>query len=285
MESIIIDSPAKINLSLDVIGKREDGYHLLEMIMQTISLYDKVKISKSSEMMVTCSAQGVPCDKSNIAYRAAELMKSRFNIGDNFKIEIEKNIPVAAGLAGGSTNGAAVIKGINELYSLNLSKDDMMEIGLKLGADVPFFFEGGTCLAEGIGERLTKLSDISCSLVVAKPPIFVSTKYVYQNLKLDEIVVHPNTKRLIEYIKENNIRYLADSMVNVLESVTIKEYPVIQEIKNIMLEFGALGSMMSGSGPSVFGIFEDIKDAQKCHNRLRDYIKEVYVVSTINKGV
>ncbi|MCX7951005.1 MAG: 4-(cytidine 5'-diphospho)-2-C-methyl-D-erythritol kinase [Clostridiales bacterium] len=282
---MIIDSPAKINLSLDVIGKREDGYHLLEMIMQTISLYDKVKISKSSEMMVTCSAQGVPCDKSNIAYRAAELMKSRFNIGDNFKIEIEKNIPVAAGLAGGSTNGAAVIKGINELYSLNLSKDDMMEIGLKLGADVPFFFEGGTCLAEGIGERLTKLSDISCSLVVAKPPIFVSTKYVYQNLKLDEIVVHPNTKRLIEYIKENNIRYLADSMVNVLESVTIKEYPVIQEIKNIMLEFGALGSMMSGSGPSVFGIFEDIKDAQKCHNRLRDYIKEVYVVSTINKGV
>lgn len=178
-----------------------------------------------------------------------------------------------------------VIKGINELYSLNLSKDEMMEIGLKLGADVPFFFEGGTCLAEGIGERLTKLSDISCSLVVAKPPIFVSTKYVYQNLKLDEIVVHPNTKRLIEYIKENNIRYLADSMVNVLESVTIKEYPVIQEIKNIMLEFGALGSMMSGSGPSVFGIFEDIKDAQKCHNRLRDYIKEVYVVSTINKGV
>lgn len=285
MESIVIDSPAKINLSLDVIGKREDGYHLLEMIMQTISLYDKVKISKSSEMMVTCSAQGVPCDKSNIAYRAAELMKSRFNIGDNFKIEIEKNIPVAAGLAGGSTNGAAVIKGINELYSLNLSKDDMMEIGLKLGADVPFFFEGGTCLAEGIGERLTKLSDISCSLVVAKPPIFVSTKYVYQNLKLDEIVVHPNTKRLIEYIKENNIRYLADSMVNVLESVTIKEYPVIQEIKNIMLEFGALGSMMSGSGPSVFGIFEDIKDAQKCHNRLRDYIKEVYVVNTINKGV
>lgn len=285
MGNIIIDSPAKINLSLDVIGKREDGYHLLEMIMQTISLYDKVKISKSSDMIITCNAQGVPCDKSNIAYRAAELMKNRFNIEDNFKIEIEKNIPVAAGLAGGSTNGAAVIKGISELYSLNLSKDEMMDIGLKLGADVPFFFEGGTCLAEGIGEKLTKLSDISCPLVVAKPPIFVSTKYVYQNLKLDEIVVHPNTKRLIEYIKENNIRYLADSMVNVLESVTIKEYPIIQEIKNIMLEFGALGSMMSGSGPSVFGIFESVKDAQKCHNRLRDYIKEVYVVSTINKGV
>lgn len=285
MESIIVDSPAKINLSLDVVGKREDGYHLLEMIMQTISLYDKVRISKSSEMMVTCNAQGVPCDKSNIVYKAAELMKNRYNIDENFKIEIEKNIPVAAGLAGGSTNGAAVIKGINELYSLNVSKDEMMEIGLKLGADVPFFFEGGTCLAEGIGEKLTKLSDVSCSIVVAKPPIFVSTKYVYQNLKLDEIVIHPNTKRLIEYIKENNIRHLADSMVNVLESVTIKEYPVIQEIKNIMLEFGALGSMMSGSGPSVFGIFEDIKDAQKCHNRLRDYIKEVYVVNTTNKGV
>lgn len=171
------------------------------------------------------------------------------------------------------------------MYSLNLSKKDMMDIGLTLGADVPFFFEGGTCFLEGIGEVVTRLKDFSSTMVVAKPPIFVSTKYVYQNLKLDEIVEHPNTKRLIEYINTGNVRMLADSMVNVLETVTIKEYPIIFEIKNIMMEFGALGSIMSGSGPSVFGIFEDESDAVKCHNRLRDYIKEVFVVNTINKGV
>ncbi|CDF57232.1 4-(cytidine 5'-diphospho)-2-C-methyl-D-erythritol kinase [Thermobrachium celere] len=282
---MIIECPAKINLSLDVVGKREDGYHLLQMIMQTIALYDRVKITKNNEMVITCNKIDVPCDRSNIAYRAVEVMKEKFNIEDNFKIEIEKNIPVAAGLAGGSTNAAAVIKGLNDMYSLNLSIDQMKEIGLKLGADVPFFFEGGTCLAEGIGEKLTKLNDVSCHLVVAKPPINVSTKYVYQNLKLDEIAVHPDTKRIIQYINSNDIRSLAESMVNVLETVTVREYPVIFEIKNIMMEFGALGSLMSGSGPSVFGIFEDKADALKCHNRLRDYIKEVFVVSTINRGV
>ncbi|MCX7695508.1 MAG: 4-(cytidine 5'-diphospho)-2-C-methyl-D-erythritol kinase [Caloramator sp.] len=282
---MIIECPAKINLSLDVVGKREDGYHLLEMIMQTVSLYDKVKITKDKETSVICNNINVPSDRSNIAYRAVELMKQRFEIQDNFKIEIEKNIPVAAGLAGGSTNGAAVIKGINEMYSLNLSKEEMKEIGLKLGADVPFFFEGGTCLVEGIGERLTKLNNVSCSIVLAKPPINVSTKYVYQNLKLDEIAHHPNTKRIIDYIKNNDIKMLAASMVNVLENVTIKEYPIIYEIKNIMMEFGALGSLMSGSGPSVFGIFEEKADAIKCHNRLRDYIKEVFVVNTVDRGV
>lgn len=282
---MIIECPAKINLSLDVVGKREDGYHLLEMIMQTVSLYDKVKITKDKETSVICNNINVPSDRSNIAYRAVELMKQRFEIQDNFKIEIEKNIPVAAGLAGGSTNGAAVIKAINEMYSLNLSKEEMKEIGLKLGADVPFFFEGGTCLAEGIGERLTKFNNVSCSIVLAKPPINVSTKYVYQNLKLDEIAYHPNTKRIIDYIKNNDIKMLAASMVNVLENVTIKEYPIIYEIKNIMMEFGALGSLMSGSGPSVFGIFEEKADAIKCHNRLRDYIKEVFVVNTVDRGV
>ncbi|WDC85632.1 4-(cytidine 5'-diphospho)-2-C-methyl-D-erythritol kinase [Caloramator sp. mosi_1] len=177
------------------------------------------------------------------------------------------------------------MKGISEMYSLNLSKEDMKEIGLKLGADVPFFFEGGTCLAEGIGEKLTKLNNISCYIVLAKPPINVSTKYVYQNLKLDEITHHPDTKRIIDYIKYNDIKMLATSMVNVLENVTVKEYSVIYEIKNIMMEFGALGSLMSGSGPSVFGIFEERADAIKCHNRLRDYIKEVFVVNTVDRGV
>jgi len=282
---MIIECPAKINLSLDVVGKREDGYHLLEMIMQTISLYDRLKITRNKETVIICNNIDVPCDKSNIAYRAVEIMKEKFGIEDNFKIEIEKNIPVAAGLAGGSTNAAAVIRALNDMYSLNLSKDEMKEIGLKLGADVPFFFEGGTCLAEGIGEKLTRLKDISCYLVVAKPPINVSTKYVYQNLKIDEIAVHPDTKRIIQYINSNDIRSLAESMVNVLETVTIREYPIIFEIKSIMMEFGALGSLMSGSGPSVFGVFDDKADALKCHNRLRDYIKEVFVISTINKGV
>lgn len=282
---MIIECPAKINLSLDVVGKREDGYHLLEMIMQTVSLYDKVKITKDSETRVICNNINVPSDRSNIAVRAVELMKQKFEIQDNFKIEIEKNIPVAAGLAGGSTNGAAVIKAINEMYSLKLSKEEMKEIALKLGADVPFFFEGGTCLAEGIGEKLTKLNDVSCYIVLAKPPINVSTKYVYQKLKLDEISIHPDTKRIIDYIKYNDIKMLAASMVNVLENVTIKEYPVIYEIKNIMLEFGALGSLMSGSGPTVFGIFEEKADAIRCYNRLRDYIKEVFVVNTVDRGV
>lgn len=287
MEDILVKCPAKINLSLDVIGKREDGYHLLRMIMQAISLFDEVKIEKRKEgIKVNCNNQSIPQNSSNTAYKAAELMFEKYKLEGGVEIYIEKNIPVAAGLAGGSTDAAGVIKGIDRLFGLNISEEEMMETGLKVGADVPYCILGGTALAEGIGERLTPLNpvkDIWC--LIAKPDISVSTKDVYGKLKIDEISRHPDTDQLIYYIQRNDIESLAKNMVNVLETVTIKDHPIIFEIKNIMMDYHALGSMMSGSGPTVFGLFDDRDLAEACYNRLRDYLKEVYLVKTISEGV
>jgi 4-diphosphocytidyl-2-C-methyl-D-erythritol kinase len=287
MDSVSINCPAKINLSLDVLGKREDGYHLLKMIMQTVSLFDKVTLSKSlNGIKIICENKNVPCNETNVAYKAARLIIDKYKIEDGVTIEIDKKIPVAAGLAGGSTDAAGVIKGMNELFSLNMSQDEMMEIGLKVGADVPYCIKGGTALAEGIGEKLTPLKpfkDVWC--VLAKPPISVSTREVYSRLRIDEIPKHPDISRIIEYINKGDVHSLAQNMVNVLETVTIKEYPIIFEIKNIMIEFHALGSLMSGSGPTVFGLFEDKTTAEKCYHRFQDYLNEVYLVRTYNEEV
>lgn len=287
MGSISLRCPAKINLSLDVIGRREDGYHLLRMIMQSVSLFDVITLKSGQDSIrVFCENKDVPCNESNIAYKAAKLMFERYKIQDGIEIFIEKNIPIAAGLAGGSTDAAGVIKGINELYKLNLSDQEMMDIGLKIGADVPYCIIGGTALAEGIGEKLTVISPLKETwCVLAKPPIGVSTVEVYKELKLDGIVEHPKTDKLISCIEEGDLITLSQNMINVLETVTIEKYPIISEIKNVMMDFHALGSLMSGSGPTVFGLFEDKNTAEKCYSKLKEELKEVYLVKTCSEGV
>lgn len=281
MNNITLNCPAKINLSLDVIGKREDGYHDLKMIMQSVSLFDYVTLEKNhGTINISCDNNNIPLDKNNICYKAASKMMQKYEIPGGLNICINKNIPVAAGLAGGSTDAAGVIEGINQLYELNLDLDEMMKIGLTVGADVPFCLNKGTALAEGVGEIITKLNGVSAWCVLAKPDIAVSTASVFGSFRMDDVVKHPNTDMLIKFVNDGNLENLAENMVNVLETVTIKEYPIIFEIKNIMMEFDSLGSLMSGSGPTVFGLFQDKNKAEKCYHRLRDYLKEVYLVNT-----
>lgn len=285
MDQIIIKCPAKINLSLDVTGIREDGYHYVKMIMQSISLLDEITVKKRNEgIKVYCDVNDVPCDEKNSAYKAADIMSKAYNLKGGVDILIDKHIPVSAGLAGGSTDAAGVIKAINILYGLNLSIEDMKKIGIEIGADVPYCITGGTAVAAGIGDVITKLPDINnLWCVLAKPPISVLTGEVYSKLKMDEIVRHPRTDVMIEYIKKGEYKNLAEEMVNVLELVTIKKYPIIFEIKNIMMEFDAEGCLMSGSGPAVFGLFEEKAAAEKCYNRLRDYLKDVFLVNMYNE--
>lgn len=275
---------AKINLSIDVCGVREDGYHEVRMIMQSIGLYDVLEFNaRENDIKIYCTNPLVPNDRRNIVYKVLELIKKTYEISGGMEVNIDKRIPVAAGLAGGSADAAAAILAANKLWNIGMDYEKMVSIGKQVGADIPFCLEGGTALAEGIGEKITKLPPVKgIYIVLAKPPIYVSTREVYKNLKLDEIVEHPDIDMMIKAIRENNIRYVANNMVNVLETVTIKKYPVIDEIKRIMVEFGSMGSIMSGSGPSVFGIFETKEDAEKCYNRLSDYIKEVYLVNVID---
>ncbi|KRQ87779.1 4-diphosphocytidyl-2-C-methyl-D-erythritol kinase [Caloramator mitchellensis] len=287
MDKVMIRCPAKINLSLDVVGKREDGYHLLRMINQSVSLYDYITVEKTdSKIVLTANKNDIPLDESNTCYKAAKLIINRFNLKGGVRIHIEKNIPHGAGLGGGSSDAAGVIKAMNQIFELKMSLDNMMDIGVKIGADLPYCIVNRTSLAEGIGERITPLEPIeNFNIVIAKPNVAVSTKEVYMNLKLDEVSKRPDIDRLIEYIKRRDYKSLASNMVNVLETVTIREYPVIGEVKNIMHEFDALGSIMTGSGSAVFGIFENEERAEVCYNRLRDYLKEVYLVKTVNEGV
>lgn len=281
MEKISIKCPAKINLSLDVIGKREDGYHELKMIMQSVALFDEVTLEKTDKNInILCDNANVPLDQGNICYKVAANMIEKYKLEGGINISIIKNIPIAAGLAGGSADAAGVIEGINILYELNLDISEMMELGLAVGADVPFCINKGTALATGIGEVITRLRPVKAWCVLAKPEVAVSTAGVFGELKLDEVVKRPNTEQLMEYIRENDLENLAQNMVNVLEIVTIKQQPIIFEIKNIMLEFNALGSLMSGSGPTVFGLFANKNAAERCYHRLIDYLKEVYIVST-----
>lgn len=283
MKEIKVDAYAKINLSLDVLRRKEDGYHELRMIMQQINLKDILTIKEiEEETFITSNSEKVPLDSSNLVYKAWKLISEVFNINKNIHIHIEKNIPIAAGLAGGSSDGAAVLKGLNILWDLKLDENKLMELGLKLGADVPYCIVGGTALAEGIGEKLTILKNFSNKLIlIAKPEIDVSTQFVYKNLDLKIINNHPETDKLIESIEKNDLLYLSNNMINVLESVTIKKYDIIEKIKSDMIKNGALGSLMSGSGPTVFGIFETQEDISNCKSELDEYLKEVYITKTI----
>ena len=289
MKSIELKSRAKINLSIDVLGKREDGYHLVEMIMQTIDLYDIIKITenKINEININSNSLDIPLNKNNIVYKAAKVLKDKFNIKNGLDIFIEKNIPVAAGMAGGSCNAAAVLVGLNKLWNLNLSEKELQEIGLTLGADVPFCISGNAALAQGIGEELTYIKGLSkdTSILVCKPNLFVSTKDVYQGLDLENIKDRPDNELLIKCLEKGNIKLLSENMVNVLETVTSKMHNEIADIEKIMLDNNALGSMMRGSGPTVFGLFEKEEDALKAKGEQLKKYNQVYVVRSSEKGV
>lgn len=289
MTSIQLKSRAKINLSIDVLGKREDGYHLVEMIMQTIDLADIIKISIIEEdtIKIKSNSINIPLDMDNIVYKAANLIKTKFNIKTGVEIYIEKNIPVAAGMAGGSSNAAAVLVGLNKIFDLNLNEEELQVLGLTLGADVPFCISGGASLAENIGEELTDIEGLHSDtfILVCKPNIFVSTKDVYEEIDSKQIEKRPDNNLLIELLKNNDVNLLAKNMYNVLEEVTKNKYPIIGEIEDTMLEQGALGSMMSGSGPTVFGLYKNKNDANRCKDILQKKHKEVYVVKSYNRGV
>lgn len=285
MNSIILKGRAKINLTLDVVGKRENGYHDLEMIMQTVNLYDTIYIRKTKVPGIRLKANysWLPTNEKNIAYRAAQLFFEESGIDGGIAIEITKRIPVAAGLAGGSTDAAATLVGLNKLYETHYSREKLMEMGLKLGADVPFCIARGTMLAEGIGEELTPLTPMPQTYVVlVKPPISVSTAVVYKNLNINQIKKHPETKVVIEALAEGNVQKIADHMSNVLEEVTIGMHSEIEDIKKDFMKHGAMGTMMSGSGSTVFGLFETREAAIRAAKFFKMYhnIREVYVTTT-----
>lgn len=280
---------AKINIALDAIGKREDNYHLLRMIMQTVDLYDVIDIEKSndSSISISCNKHYVPTDERNLAYKAAVLFRENFNIEDGIKISIKKNIPVAAGMAGGSTNAAAVLVIMNKLFNVNASLEELKELGLKIGADVPYCIEGGTALCEGIGEVITPLKPFENKiLVVLKPNFGVSTKEVYTNLDINKIRKHVNIEELIEAMENDDLNYVAKNMKNVLENVTLKKHSILKVIKEDMRRSGALGAMMSGSGPTVFAFFDDMLTAQRAFEFLKGKYKyaDVYITRTINSN-
>lgn len=269
MNSIAVKAYAKINLGLDVIRKRPDGYHDVKMIMQTVNLYDTIVIKKTKFRSVTVQTNlyYLPTDHRNLAYKAAQLFRETCNFRDGLNISLNKRIPVAAGLAGGSADAAATLKGLNELYQTGLSLDELMKLGLQLGADVPYCLLMGTALSEGIGEILRPLPKLPhCFILLVKPDINVSTKYVYENLHLDKGINHPDIDSMIEALNENDLYKLAPLMGNILEAVTAREYPLIEEIKRIMINMGALTSLMSGSGSTVFGIFDNRNNAEKALN-------------------
>lgn len=284
---ITLKALAKINLGLDVLGRRENGYHDVRMVMQTIYLYDNVTMERTDQpgIELTCNLFYLPVDETNIAYKAAKLLMDEFDISGGVRIVLDKHIPVAAGLAGGSANAAAVLVGMNRLFSLGLSQEDLMKRGVSLGADVPYCVMRGTVLAEGIGEVLSPLPPLpKCCVLIAKPGISVSTKTVYEKLDSQEIEVHPNIDGILEGLKKQDIQKVALSMGNVLEAVTIGEYPVIEQIKDVMKDSGALNAMMSGSGPTVFGIFEDRQRAKEAQQKIRELqiAKQVYIANVHN---
>ena len=288
MDSLEVKALAKINIGLDVTGIREDGYHEVRMIMQTVNLFDKLTVKKVKDgtVSMTTNLRFLPVDDDNLCIKAAKLLIEEFGIKEGVEISLEKHIPVAAGMAGGSTDGAAVLFAVNRLFNLGLSRKDLMERGVKLGADVPYCVMRGTALAEGIGEVLTPISPmIKCPVLIAKPGISVSTKQVYEALDARfENVTHPDIDQLIKDIADGDLHAVCSHMGNVLEEVTIPMHPIISDIKQNMKDHGAIGSMMSGSGPTVFGFFEDNKTARAAKEALTQsgMVKQLYLTTFFN---
>ena len=278
-----IKAYGKVNISLDVVGKREDGYHLLSMIMQNIDLYDEIEVEKQEcGIILECNKSYVPVDNRNLAYKAAEIFKERYDIVDGVKINIEKNIPVSAGLAGGSTDAAAVLKVMNKLFNVNATEEELMELGLKLGADIPYCIHGGTALCEGIGEIITPIKPFRDKIVVLVKPAFgVSTKEVYKNFNLEKVKQHPKTAEIINAIENYDFNFVASNMKNLLENVTLRKHKILIKIKEEMNACGAINSMMSGSGPTVFAFFDDMLKAQRCYEKMKENHREVFLTRTI----
>ena len=288
MDNIELKALAKINIGLDVTGIREDGYHEVRMIMQTVNLFDKLIIKKTSDGAVTMTSNlnFLPVNDDNLCIKAAKLLLEEFNISTGVNIQLEKHIPVAAGMAGGSTDAAAVLFGINKLFNLKLSKKALMERGVKIGADVPYCIMRGTALAEGIGEVLSPVHPmVKCTVLIAKPGISVSTKAVYESLdSCFDNVKHPDIDQLIKDIEKQDLNAICSHMGNVLEEVTIPMHPIIADIKKNMMDNGAIGAMMSGSGPTVFGFFEDNKTVKAAKEALTKtgMVKQLYLTTMFN---
>ena len=273
MEKIELKAYGKINLGLDVIRKRPDGYHDLDMIMQMVDVYDDIVITKNKtgKIEVKTDTAVLSNGKDNLAYMAAKMLMDEFKIKYGVNIYINKRIPIAGGMAGGSSDCATTLMGINQLFELGLSKEELMERGVKLGADVPYCVLGGTAIARGIGEVLTPLpAPADCHVIIAKSPVSVSTAYVYGHIKPLKITKRPDIEAMAQSIKDGDLKKMASLIYNVMEDVTVGEYPIISEIKQVMLDNGALNSIMSGSGPTVFGLFDDKEKAQQCVKTLEE---------------
>lgn len=285
MNQYITKAYAKINLGLDVIQKLPDGYHQVKMIMQAIDLWDELTLEKTEDGIVLTTDTGeLPTDENNLIYKAAKLMRDTCSLREGVKIHLRKNIPIAAGMAGGSTDAAAAMTGMNRLFGLGIPLSELMRISVAVGADVPFCILGGTALAEGIGEQLTPLPPMPpCHVLVAKPDISVSTKYVYEHLDSAGIPHHPDIDGMVTAIREGRLQGITDRMENVLESVTVPAYPIIESIKGKMLELGASASLMSGSGPTVFGIFTKRPAAEYAFRQLKatDLAKQVFLTAPL----
>ena len=272
---------AKINLSLDILGKLPNGYHSVKMIMQSIPICDTVTVEETEGegIELICEKDGVPTDNRNTAYKAAQLFLEKTDIKRKIKITLDKKIPAAAGMAGGSTDAAAVLKGLNQLFDEPLSKEEILELCVKIGADVPFCYLGGCAVCEGIGEVLTPIKPLeNAYLIIAKPDFEVSTKWVYENFKMDNVSKRPQTSAVIDAVETGNLKALRENTANVLESVTEREYPVIKEYKEILSQKGAVLSMMSGSGPTVFGIFDNETKAQNAYNIMKELTKDTFLL-------
>lgn len=280
---MIIRAHGKINLSLDIVGKREDGYHLLKMVMQSIDLHDEIELYEKAEgVSLSCDKEYVPTDQRNIAYKAAKLLLGEAKEKRGVHIHIKKNIPVAAGLAGGSTDAAAVLKGLNAFYGLGYSEEALMNLGLSLGADVPFCLKGGTCLCEGIGEVVTPLPSFKDRVVVlVKPPFGVSTKDAYGAFSLEKIKRHVETEKLMLAMKQEDLQGVHYYVRNLLENVVLPKHPVVKRVKQQVAQSGAEVTLMSGSGPTVYGIYQEEEVARKAVDALRRYGNEVILTKTI----
>jgi 4-diphosphocytidyl-2-C-methyl-D-erythritol kinase len=281
MRLLIEKAKAKINLTLDVLFKRPDGFHEVEMVMQTVDLCDQLTFQELAEpgIHLSCNVSYIPLDERNLVYKATRLLMDRFNIERGVKIHIEKRIPVAAGLAGGSSDAAATLRGLNRMWELGLSQRELEEIGAEIGSDVPFCVQGGTAIARGRGEKLERLS-ISPRYwaVLVKPPISVSTAEVYRKLNVQQIGHHPSAKLMVDALSSGDIHAISERLGNVLETVTFSLYPEVERIKQQLLRFGAAGALMSGSGPTVFALTDRESKAARIYDSVRGFSREVYVV-------
>lgn len=283
MREIVVDGFGKINLALDVLYKRDDGYHEINTIMQQIDLKDTIVLrNRDKGINIECNDKSVPLDERNIVYKAWKKIVEKTGTNKGIDVTINKNIPVAAGLAGGSTNAAAVLKGLNKLWNLELPEEELLKMGKTIGADVPFCLVGGTAQAKGIGEKLKSIKSFSNKFILlANIGVEVSTPYVYRNLNLKNKGMFVDVEKVIKYIEDGNVKGVAENMANILETVVINKYPVIGKIKEEMIKFGALGALMTGSGPTVFGVFDDEDKLYNCKERMEEKIKKVIVTKTI----